>query len=305
MRKIFISLTIILSFSTAITSRAIAQGKDSTKKVPEWQKRLTIAQSMATSEQQALPAQFNVTFPKDKGASFLVNVGVNYQFTSIKASSLWAFTGEYHRNSMTDSAQNNIQLGLHGYLFLGGSNNGHSSYFLIIDPKYSWDGVARTNSAESNILFMPKWTMDPFNIGKKSQWGATTFYLSLYAGTQVQQVFPSDTTTPKGFKLRPLVKGNASFSFNRHNANHKGYDDTNPLLTIFADYDQRKTIVNTTHDGENFTHMLNTGVNYFITTSPFTVSVGASFLEGADVFSGLKAQQYFLVSLNIGFSAKN
>jgi len=305
MKKTFKSLVVASAFIVAIASHTFAQTADSTKKTPEWQKRLTIAQSMATSEQQALPAQFNITFPKDKGASFLVNAGVNYQFTSLKASSLWAFTGEYHRNSMGDSAQNNLQLGLHGYLFLGDSKNGHSSYFLIIDPKYSWDGVAKTNSAESNILFMPKWTMDPFNIGKKSQWGATTFYLAIYGGTQVQQVFPSDTTTPKGFKLRPLVKGNASFSFNRHNANNKGYDFTNPLLTIFADYDQRKTIVNTTHDGENFTHTLNTGINYFLTTSPLTISFGASFVEGSDVFSGLKSQQYFLVSLNIGFSAKN
>jgi len=268
----------------------------------DWLSHLTIAQSMATTDQQALPAQFNVTFPKNQGAAFLINLGAKYDFASFSDGSVLSATAEYHRNSMVDSVQNNLQLGFSYSWRFAHSANGNNTYFLIVDPLYSWDGVAKTNNAETELLLTTKSILgDHLNLGRPTHWKnkAVTFFLSGYAGMQVQQVFPSDTTMPKGFKLRPVVKALASYAWNRHVDKSQAYNPNDPIIKIFIDYDLRKTIVNTTADGENFTHLLNTGVNYYFMTKPAQVSFGLSFVEGADYFSGMKAQQYFLATLNI------
>jgi hypothetical protein len=253
-----------------------------------------------------LPAQFNVTFPKSKGASFLINIGAAYDIPAPFKHSDFSVTGEYHRNSLTDSAQNNLQLGVSLTSRIWNHDHQKLTVFLVMDPKYSWDGIEKTNSAESNFLLTPKFKLgDHVNFGKPSDFNqnAQTLYISGYVGTQVQQVFASDTTQPKGFILRPLVKGLFSFAWNRRKDNSSKFDGNNPLVKLYFDVDWRRTFVNSTHDGEGFSHLFNTGVNYYLPTKGVKVSFGVSFVEGSDFFSGLKPQQYFLVSFNLSLGS--
>ncbi|MDB5091484.1 MAG: hypothetical protein JWR09_5478 [Mucilaginibacter sp.] len=263
---------------------------------------LQIAQSMQTTDQQALPAQFNVTFPKDKRASFLINIGASYDIPVDWQLSTFAVSAEYHRNSLTDSAQNNFQFGVDYTKRIVNYDHQRFMLFLIADPKYSWDGIEKINSAESNFLLTPKFrAFGKVNIGKPSYLdsNAHTFYFSFYAGTQVQQVFASDTTSLKGFILRPLAKGLLSYAWNRYKDGSTDFDKTSPLIKIHVNYDVRRTVVNSTTNGERFSHLLNAGVNYFLPIKGPKVSFGVSFVEGSDYFSGLKSQQYFLASLNL------
>jgi len=272
--------------------------KDTTKKAPvkTWfDKYVKIGQSTATSEQQSLPARFNITFPDHKGASYLVDIGVSIQDMPKVVNGLLSFIGEYHRNTLTDSVQNNLQLGIGFHKILFHFDGGNSTLFLIADPQYSWDGVAKKNSVQSNVLLTPHWRPGKFHLGTPIQANDTshTMLFSLFAGSQLQNVFPSDTTALHGFKLRVLSTGMASYSFNRH------HDFENPLITIFASYSIRSAVINRVGDGEKWTHLLNTGINYVIAAKPLKISIGGSFVEGSDYFSGMKAQQYFLVSLNV------
>jgi len=288
-----INLTLLIALYLFITSNANAQ--TTTQKDSAWFKNLKIGQSMATSEQQALPAQFNITFPQHAPATYLINLGISADLGFSNPKFIAALTAEYHRNTLTDSMQNNLQLGIKLTKRFSYSADGNTSWFLILDPQYIFDDVAKQHSLATDLLATWKHKGEGLHFGVRNipSDGSTQYFLSLIGGTQLQQVFPSDTTTAKGFKIRPLAIGTASFSFDRKK------DVTDPLITIFATYAQRVAVVNTTNDGEKFSHFLNTGVSYVFVSTPVKASIGASYINGSDYFTGLKQQQYFLISLNI------
>lgn len=258
-----------------------------------WFANLKIGQSMATSEQTALPAQFSITMPQHRPASYLVNVGISSDLGFSNTNRLISLVAEFHRNTLTDSVQNNLQIGIKGSFDFGYSTDNTSYWIFILDPQYILDQVAKTHSIASDFLL--SWRSN----GSGLHWGInninphSSYFFSLVGGTQVQQVFPSDTTQARGFKLRPLAIGTLSYSILRKS------DATDPLVTLSATYAQRMTVVNSTNDGEKWTHELNTGISYVLVAKPIKVSIGASFINGSDYFAGLKQQQYFLISLNV------
>jgi hypothetical protein len=259
-----------------------------------FEKYVTISQSTATSEQLALPAQFLVTVPKGGKASILADAGIGISLNSIfkKWKPVIAFTTEYHRNTMVDSVQNNFQIGLKGTFPFWAYNN--TTWYLIADPKYAYDAVKKTNSVASDLLFT--WgtykstiNFNTYNIiGSNSAWRPSVVF-----GTQLQQVFPSDTTMAKGFILRPTLTGKVELLLYRDG---KRFDPSGQLSLL---YDQRVAVINKTNSGEKFTHLFKAEADYFIISKPLKVSVSASLINGSDPLQGLKQQQYFLFSLNV------
>jgi hypothetical protein len=270
-----------------------AYGQTPPKKDSVWFKNLKIGQSMATSEQTALPAQFSITFPQHMPANFLVNAGISSDLGFSGKNDIFSLIAEYHRNTLTDSAQNNLQVGLKYTLNFDYSADNTANWIFIADPQYILDEVAKKHSLATDLLFSYRDNGTGFRWDANNIYNSTTFFVSLVGGTQVQQVFPSDTTEAKGFKLRPLLTGTLSYTFFRKQ------DATNPLITLAANYAQRVAVVNTTNDGEKWTHELNTSISYVLVANPVKVSLAASFITGADYFAGLKQQQYFLVSVNV------
>ncbi|MFI5452892.1 hypothetical protein ACHMWN_12135 [Pedobacter sp. UC225_61] len=285
-------LTIVLSLLVFLTA----------KSQTNWFTRnVTISQSLATSEQEELPAQFTITMPKDKSTSYLINlgIGINPHFKGMK-NVISAFTGEYHRNSLTDDEQHNIQLGFKGDYQFAKSTNGNTAYQLIFDPQFARDLVEEKSSLQSNLLFT--WT----STNKKVNFGGTPNYdknkrvstkLSFIMGTQVQNVLDSDKDeTKRGFKLRPL----ATVDFGFYLLNKKDYLD--PKLGFTAGFTQRYAAVNTTSDSEKYSHLFRTGVDYYFMSDPAKLSIGAAFVTGSDPYTALKQQQYFLLSFNVFLS---
>jgi hypothetical protein len=288
-----ISVLLLFAFLAIMHPDARAQSEGKTN----WfSQNVSIGQSMATAEQQALPAEFTITLPQHAPASYLINVGTNIDLSSLSSTkNITAFTAEFHRNTLTASQQNNLQLGFNGTWKLAEGPGMHTSYFLIYDPQYILDQVAKQHSFATDLLFT--WRTK----GSALNWDADNLShdhkrflkVSILTGSQFQEVFPSDTTTAKGLKIRPLIIGNAAYTF------LKGKDITAPLVKIYTTYTQRVAAVNTTHDGEKYSHMFKAGVDYYLLAKPAKVSIGASFLNGSDYFTGLKQQQYFLISFNI------
>lgn len=276
-----------------------AAGPDEKKTKPGWfEQNVTIGQSMATTDQQQLPAQFTVTLPKDKGGSFLVDfgAGVKLKFLSTKQSIVSKFIAEYHRNTLTDSVQNNYQFGIKSTFDLDAKKEYQVLHkVIIIDPQYIVDRVNMQNSIASNFLLT--WNSD----GGPVNWNNNNYVFdrrgsivpSILIGTQVQQVFAGDTTAPNGFKLRPLAIGNLSYLFFKKN------NQFDPVVRLLVAYSQRIAAVNDTHDGEKWTHLFRAAADYYIMLKPVKLSVGVSFINGSDMFAGLKQQQYFLLSLNL------
>jgi len=282
--------------STPGKGKAVVPQKDDKNDKNWFEKNVTIGQSMATSDQQALPAQFTITAPQHKSASYAVNLGVNINLHSFGKYLTTKFTREFHRNTLTDSVQNNFQVGVKGTFGLNPKNDDKGTHLnIIIDPQWIVDRAKMENSLASNLLFT--WNTD----GSSLNWNKHNFVFdksgafipAILAETQVQQVFAEDTTAAHGFKLRPVIIGNLSYIFLK-----KG-NEIDPVVRLLTSYTQRVCAVNKTDDGEKWTHLFRAEADYFILQRPLKLSVGASFLNGADIFSGQKQQQYFLVSLTL------
>ncbi|MGZ3872341.1 MAG: hypothetical protein ACXVJD_05465 [Mucilaginibacter sp.] len=272
------------------THKKIMPKKDSTS----WfERHITISQSLATAESQELPAQFSVTIPRDKGSSWSINAGISYLIDIQSTNLLSAVTTEFHRNTLTDSVQNNLSIGYKGILRIG-SGVPQSTYHFIFDPQWALDQVKKTNAAQSNLLVDWDRKGDGLHVGLPNRYGKNYSLVGISGGTQVQYILPNDTASGfKGFKLRPLVNGSFGFYFG------KDKKASDPVVGLTVNYSQRIAAVNTSADQERWTHQLTAGVNYYLISKPAKVSIGLTFMNGSDNYTGLKQQQYFLLSLNL------
>lgn len=296
-------ITQILAFTALLCCHEVLMAQtDTTKKTgkttekPSWfDTHVTIGQSMTTAELTSQPAQFQITIPKNQGTSYLIDIGSSIRLDSKSNSLISKITVEYHRNTLTDQAQNNLEAGYTGTWRFASANK--VSYFLIFDPKFVLDQVNANHSIASNLLFT--WTNRKAH---KLHWNTNTYldedkknsiFISLFFGAQVQQILSGDQSNVTGFILRPLYTGTASYSLNHADPDH------NPYLTWSTTYTGRDDAVNETSAKEGYTHLLKTGVDFYLMYKPLKLSVGASFNYGSDPLQGLKQQQYWLISLNI------
>lgn len=253
-----------------------------------------VANSMQTLDLSEQPAQFQLTFPKYKAHSYLINTGIaimlNNRTTVNYVSDL---NIEYHRNTLTDAEQNNFSVG-YGYKwrFAGA---GTTDYFMTGDVQYLYDAENITNSLGGTFLF----TL--FRDGKRLNWNTNNFRLNNrllfnlapFAGVQMQDAIKSSQSGNEGFILRPEFEVNTLLALCKKTG--PPYDK---LVAIFCNYTGREDVVNTTSINEHYTQLLQTGVNYYLAYTPFEVSVGASFNYGSDPLNGLPQQQYWQISVN-------
>ena len=106
---------------------------------------------METAELKEEPAQFQITLPNDGSSSWLINLGVSIKVKSKSPNWLAKTTIEYHRNTLTDEEQNNLEVGYSfTYQFPVSSGVEH---FLTGDLKYVYDDIKSKNSIASNLLY--------------------------------------------------------------------------------------------------------------------------------------------------------
>lgn len=251
-----------------------------------------IRQSMETAEQRQEPAQFQVTFPKNADASWLVNVGASLAIKTNSTSFLSKLSGEYHKNTLTEKKQNNLNIG-YGYTWLIGGKK--LLWFSTGDAKYVYDEIKKKSSIASNILFTfyrdgSKLNWNTYTISKNAR---SSLFLSLFAGTQLQQIFQAKNDSAEGFILRPLFNAMMNYDFNRKR-------DSVAVVRLGVNYIGRKDAVNTTKYNEGYTNFFKAYLDYFfVYTAAIKVSLGVSFNYGSDPMRGLDKQQYWLLSLNL------
>jgi len=202
-------------------------------------------------------------------------------------------TVEYHRNTALDKEQNNLSAGYGYTLNLG--TIGTTDVFSAGDLKYIYDRVDSAHSIGGNILFTWFRNSSSFNWNTNNFYSGNTrsLFLSLYGGTQYQDIFKSDKSEIKGFILRPLYTANISYAFT------DPASPAHPPIVKFAVlYTGRYDVVNTSDNKEDYTQLLKTSADWFIVRGNIKVSLGVSYNTGSDPMQGLKTQSYWLFSLN-------
>ena len=290
--KNFIFLLLLLSITTVSYGQVTKSWFD---------RAVIIGQSMEIiTDGKQDPAQFQLTFPHKDTASYLINAGVSIllgKSNGFKST----LTGEYHRNTNADSAQNNFQFGYtYNTRFLKGGID-RADHYIYGDIKYVYDGIDIKNSIAANFLYT--WVADQaainINANNFSKNKKTSFYLSPFIGPQIQHVFSAANDSAKGFILRPVVSLSASFAINRIPDSVNQRSQPQPLISFSASYTGRKDIVNSSKVPEGYTQLFKAEADYYIITKPVKLSLGISYLTGSDPIQGLKKQQFWIVSFNI------
>lgn len=288
MRKLYCISVIFTCFSGTLKAQTTTGFK-------QWfMNNVRVANSMQTLDLSEQPAQFQLTFPKYKSHSYLVNAGVAVILNNnTSLNYISDLNVEYHRNTLTDATQNNFSAG-YGFKWRF-ANAGNTDYFMTGDLQYLYDGMNITNSLGGTFL------VTLFRDGRPLNWNTNNFRLnnrllfnlSPFAGLQLQDAFKSSQIGKEGFILRPEFEVNTLLALCK-----KAGPPYDKLLAVFCNYTGREDAINTTSFNEHYTQLLQTGLNYYLAYSPFEVSLGASFNYGSDPLNGLPQQQYWQVSVN-------
>lgn len=247
---------------------------------------------METAEFKEMPAQFQITLPKGDSSSWLVNVGVSMKLNSNSTRWISSLIAEYHRNTLTVAEQHNMQA---SYGFSGLIKRGaKTAWFLNGNAGYTYDEVNRSHSLAGNFLFTFMGERGPINTYKFMPDTGSRFYVSPFVGFQIQETMQAFDKANQGFLLRPLFTFSVYFDIIR-----KKILTPDPLLRLAVDYTGRTDLVNSTNTTEGYTHLLQSGFEWFLIGKPISVSLGGSFNYGSDPLRGLAKQQYWLLSLNL------
>jgi len=294
---------LLISSASCLYTTVMAQ--DTTQQKRSFFNRLEFRQSFNTLDGKNAPVQFQMTFPKNKDHSFLVDGGIAYGPEQWRGGKIF---GEYHRNTLVEEEQHNWQAGFASVLYakLKRNREGTTSSRWFFSPtlKYIVDRIDTVHSLALNIDALP------FRSGERGLNLATNTLSSnkrlihfafLSGGTEIQQNFSAKDKSEEGFILRPALKAQYSLAGNKRRALM-----TEPIKTwaFTFNYDQWYDLINTTAYEENYTHFFRGSFDYFILTAAENVnnmdlSVGVSFNYGSKPQQALDKQQFWLLTVNI------
>lgn len=299
MKKLFllmILLCVALTGSAQVTLDTIFQN-------------LEIRQTFETTDGKSEPAQIELNFPAKGKGSYLVDAGLLLKLDFLSFRSVTsAITGEFHRNTMIDEQQNNYQFGYNVRWFQRSARQGNLRHIITVNLKYDRD-VADTISSFVATL---NWTWynknrrglqlnKPGYFGPQGNKYRYTYNLTPYAGAEYQQFFAANATTNAGGIVRAVANLSAAIAINKKYDFSKGI--TGPpqkAVELYAGYTARYAALNSTGNGEGYSKLFKTGLNYYFINSPaVSVSLGGSYNLGSNPLSGLKPQQYWLVAFQL------
>ncbi len=261
--------------------------------IPFW-KRVKVSQSMETAEAKEEPAQLQLTAPQKDSTSWLFNMGISYSLLKGSQNGKLKITSEYHKNTLTDSKQDNFSFGFKYYQRL--TPDASSCLFMSVDPQYEHDAIGKTQSIAGNLLFTYyNDKAGQFHMNSHNYFGRFALKPSIYAGIQMQDVVAAANDSSTGLIIRPIATASLYFDIIKDPMVRPRL----PLLRFSLDYIARTDASNSTLKKEGYTDLLKIGVEWFLVYSPVRVSIGGSFNNGSDPLKGLAKQQYWLISLNI------
>lgn len=285
---------------TTAVKNAVPEAKQ--KKHKPFFNNVQIRESFQTPDAQENPAQFALSIPSSGRNNWLVDGGISVNLGH-SINDIWTskLIGEFHRNTLIDSAQYNYQLG-YSLIHFHDLGNNHWSKVWTTSIKYVRDVIDTGNSVAASVNFALYYPGSSFALGKPGYLGKDdgyTYQLLPSAELQYQQFLSSDKHAT-GTILRPLFNLVTSIALNRPADPKAGLVARSKMLELQLTYVNRYALINNTGNHEGYTKLLKTALNYyFVNNGTATISLGASYNLGSDPLSGLKAQQYWQFGLQI------
>ena len=296
MKKWLLLLAIIV-----VSGQAFAQQKVKDTILAPFFSHFQLRQSFQSPDAQQSPAQLQLTLPQQGAANWLVDAAASLTIRPMSCGPFTSkFVGEFHRNTLADSAQFNYQAGFNFSWYRDRGDN-------VLTPvwtgnlKYIHNITDTSNNLAATLNFTfyrsGKHILDLGRPGYLNN-EHFTYQLTPSAEIQYQQVFPNDEQMQGGI-LRPLVDLSASIALNHKKTKGK-LAAPSKMIELAVDYVNRYAVVNSTGNKEGYTKLFRPAVNYyFLNTNSSSVSLGASYNLGSDPLNGLKAQQFWLFALQV------
>lgn len=295
-------VVIILLLCTALGSRAQVT-------LDTIFQNLEIRQTFETTDGKSAPAQLQLNFPSKGKGSYLVDAGLLLKLNFLSFSSVTsAITGEFHRNTLIDQQQHNYQFGYNFRWFQRSARQGGLRNIITANLKYDRD-VADTVSSFVTTL---NWTWynknrhglqlnKPGYLGPRNNKYKYTYNLTPYTGAEYQQFFAANAATRAGGIVRAVANLSAAIAVNKkYDIAHGITGPPQKAIEWYAGYTARYAAVNSTGNGEGYSKLFKTGLNYYFINSPAaSVSLGGSYNLGSNPLCGLKPQQYWLVAFQL------
>lgn len=256
------------------------------------------------------PATFQLTFPKDKDDSWLIDAAIGWKFgphgkwrtDRDKGKNIWTFTPSfsYHRNTLVDEEQYNWQTGV-SITFANVNRTPKKKdlimgHYLDIGLKYSRNVIDTVqsflNTGQYDLFRSGKHGL---NIGTNTPTGPFLHFFSITPAYEFQYNFKANSKAHEGAILRPHVSVNYEIGSNLERIQHNAKKKISLTLAYTARYDA----ANSTGFREYYTQLFKSGLNLYLLNDPMTVTLSGSFNYGSDPAKGLKNQQYWLVGLKL------
>jgi hypothetical protein len=269
-------MKIYIMFFCILMTSASVMAQDSTKRASGlkeknpanfWFNELKIRQSFNDDESIQNPATFSITFPKDKEASYLIDLGLGYTLPRKDPKGLRTgfLVAEYHRTNLTDAEINNFQAGYkHQWIFtepkvsgLPQDNNqadAYSTFRLNSTLKYRRDEMEGSHGVAATFMFAyfqqgsghKLWLSST----KFSSNGRFHYTLSPEAGVEMQNNFSAENTIYKGFITRPV--GRMVFGFGQSRPDPQDPFSPTAIWVLNLDAAARYDLIGETFNDEKF-----------------------------------------------------
>lgn len=293
MRKLIMIAVLLLC---AAGSFAMRRDTDSVRHKPLFDK-FQLRQSFQDATGKENPAHLLLSLPSSGRSNWLVDAGISTRFAPLSGRhGLFSMVGEFHRNTLIDSVQYNWQLGLN-YAYLHPKAPGKFALSWTANLKYVRDVVDTTHSIATTLSLGFYRSGKNFNLGRPAYSADFKHTYQIDPSVQVhyQQYLGNDTHS--GAIVRPLLDLAVSYSWNGERL--AGHNPPKKFEIAF-DYANRYAVLNKTGNGERYSKLLRTGVNYyFLNTKSSTVSIGTSYNRGSDPLNGLKDQNFLQFAFQV------
>jgi hypothetical protein len=281
--------------------------------------QIKIRQSFNDDESIQNPAAFSITIPKDKSASYLVDLGLGYTLPRKDPKGLRTgfLVAEYHRTNLVDGEINNFQAGYkHQWIFSEPKITGlpqndnqattYSTFRLNSTLKYRRDQVEGSHGAAATFMFtyfqqgsdQKLWLSST----KFSANGKFHYTLSPEAGVEMQNNFSAENTIYKGFIARPV--GRVVFGFGQSKPDPQDPFSPTAIWMLNLDAAARYDLIGETYVEEKFHPMLRGSLDFFILYKPVKLTIGGSYVYGDNPLQGFRqfnfrSQHYGLIAFKI------
>lgn len=280
--------------------------------------QISIRQSFNDDEQKENPAQFTITLPKDKEASYLADVALKLKISGMASNrSERSIITEYHRNNLADEEVNNFQVGLklmHVFKKPVAPENitdllnpnyvqTYKTLKLNATLKYRYDKIEGAHGLAATALF------NYFQQGAvRMRWSAWNrnnnfgFLIIPKFGVEIQENFSADSTRYKGFVGRTVAGTSISLGRTLPNTANAFVPLYRWLINI--DAMARYDAVGEKHTDSRFHPLLKAGIDFYITNNPVKIILGPAFTFGDNPIEGFREfkfepQQFWAFALKI------